>query len=121
MEESFNFLLFSPILGVKDDMSILFPQSFWLLICGSTQQNKYSFTSKSEKHLETRLHNIRALNPRPEKNLHIYKKVAKKEKVFKFKVSELVTSFSISSPGSLVFTIALMLMRVLSYQLTGNF
>ena len=90
---------------------------------------------KSEKHLETRLHSIRALNPRPEENFQFYKKFAKKKKVSEFKVSELVTSFSITSPKSLVFTIVLMTMRVffvvntigkardpgtLSYQLTDN-
>ena len=68
------------------------------------------------------------------KNLHIYKKLAKK-KFSKFKASELITSFSISSPGSLVFTIVLMTMRflfvvntigkardqvTLNYQLIGN-
>ena len=42
-----------------------------------------------EKHLETRLHSIRALNPRPVENLQLYKMLAKK-KVFEFKVSELV-------------------------------
>ena len=61
---------------------------------------------------------------------------AGEKKVSGFKVSELVTPFSISSPGSLVFKIVLMTMRVffvvntvrkardpgtLSYQLTDNF
>ena len=89
---------------------------------------------KSEKHLERRLHSIRALNPRSKSNSHIYKKLVK-IRVSEFKVSELVTSFLISSPGSLVFTIVSMIMRALlvvstigktrgsgtlSYQLTGN-
>ena len=60
MDESFNFLLFWCVLGVKNGMPIPFPGTFWLLICGSTWQNKSFFTSKSEKHLETRLHSIRA-------------------------------------------------------------
>ena len=57
------------------------------------------------------------------------------KKVSEFKISELVTSFSISSPESLVFTIVLMTMKVflgvntigktrdpgaLTYHLTGN-
>ena len=73
------------------------------------------------------------MSPRPEKNLQLYKKLAKKD--FKSKVSELVTSFSISSPGYLVFMIVLMTITVffvvniigkakdpatLSYHLTGN-
>ena len=60
---------------------------------------------------------------------------AGEKKVSEFKVSEMVTSFSISSPVSLVFMIVLMTMRVyfvvntigktrnsgtLSCQLTGN-
>ena len=32
-----------------------------------------------EKHLETRLHSIRALNPRLEENLQFYKMLAKKK------------------------------------------
>ena len=60
MDESFNFSLFSRVLGVKNGMPIPFPRRFWLLICGSTRQNKYFFISKSEKHLETRLRSIRA-------------------------------------------------------------
>ena len=81
-----------------------------------------------------RLHSICALNPRPEENLQLYKKLEKKIG-FKLKVPELVTSFSISYPGSLVFTIVLMAVRVFfvfntigkargpgtsSYQLAGN-
>ena len=42
------------------------------------RQNNYFFISKSEKHLATRLHSIRALNPRPEENLQLYKKLVKK-------------------------------------------
>ena len=60
MDESFNFSLFWRILGVKNGMLIPFPRRFWLLICGSTRQNKYLFISKSEKHVETRLYSIRA-------------------------------------------------------------
>ena len=59
MDETFNFSLFWCVLGVKNGMPIPFPRSFWLLICGSTRQNKYFFISKSEKHLETRLHSTR--------------------------------------------------------------
>ena len=64
-----------------------------------------------------RLHSIRALNPRPEENLQLYNKLAKK----RIQVSELVTSFSISSPGPLVFKIVLMTMRVIFVvKTTGN-
>ena len=70
----------------------------------------YFFIRKSEKHLETRLRSFCALNLRPEENLQLYKKLAKK--VSEIKVSELVTLFSISSPGSLVFTIVLMATKI---------
>ena len=64
VDDSFNFLLFWRVLGVKNDKPVPFPRSFWLLICGSTRQNKYFFISKSEKHLETRLYSIRAYSMR---------------------------------------------------------
>ena len=60
VDDCFNFSLFWRVLGVKNGMPIPFPRSFWLLICWSTRQNKYFSISKSEKHLETRLHSIRA-------------------------------------------------------------
>ena len=134
MDESFNFLLFSHVLGVKNGMPILFPRNFWLLICGSTRQIKYFFISKSEKHLETRLHRPKTIKSKTKEKLACLQKACEK-KVFEFKVSELFTSFLISSPESLVFTIVLMTMRVffvvnttrkardpgiLSYQLTGS-
>ena len=108
MDESFNFSLFSRVLGVKNGMPIPFPRSFWLLICGSMRQNKYFFMSKSEKHLETRLHDIRAYLIR--KTCVFTRSLQKK--VSEFNVSELVTSFSISSTGPLVFSMVLMTMRV---------
>ena len=37
---------------------------FGYLICGSMRQKKQSYISKSEKHLETRLHSVCALNSR---------------------------------------------------------
>ena len=86
---------------------------------------------KREKLLETRLHSI---------GVYLMSKTciftrSLRKKVSEIKVSELATSFSISSPGSLVFTIVLMTMRVFfavntiekardsrtsNYQLTGN-
>ena len=119
------------VLGIKNGIPIPFPRSFWLLICGSTRQNKYFFISKSEKHLETRLHSIHAYLMR---KTCIFTRNLRK-KVSECKVSELFTSFSISSSVSLVFMIVLMTMRfffvvntigkardpgTLSYQLTGN-
>ena len=130
-EWKFQFLVILNVLGVKNGMPIPFPRSFWLLICGSMRQNKYFFMSKSEKHLETRLHDIRAYLMR--KTCVFTRSLQKK--VSEFNVSELVTSFSISSTGPLVFSMVLMTMRVffvvntigkardagtLNYQLTGN-
>ena len=60
LDQSFNFSLFWRVLGVTNGILIPFPRSFWLMICGSTRQNKYFLISKNEKHLETRLHSIRA-------------------------------------------------------------
>ena len=66
--------------------------------------------------------------------MQLYKKLTQKN-ISEFKVSELVTSFSISYLGSLVFTMVLMTMRVFSvvnntgkardsgtssYQMAGN-
>ena len=83
MDKSFNFSLFSRVLRVKNSMPIRLPRSFWLYDMWKCM------TKNHEKHLETRLHSIRALNPRPVENLQLYKMLAKK-KVFEFKVSELV-------------------------------
>ena len=131
MDESFNFSLFWYVPGVKNGKPIPFPRSFWLLICGSMRQNKYFFISNSQKHLETRLYSIRAYLMR---KTCIFTRSLRK-KGFRIKVSELVTSFSISSPRSLALTIVLT-MRVFfvvntigkardpetsNYQLTGNF
>ena len=58
-----------------------------------------SYQKVKKKNMETRLHSIRALNPRPEENLQLYKKLAKKD--FWIQVSELVASFSVSSQGFL--------------------
>ena len=77
VDESFNFSLFSCVLRVENSMPMSSTWSFWLDMW-SARQNKNVFISKSEKHMETRLHSIRALNPRPEENLQLYKKLAKK-------------------------------------------
>ena len=77
LDESFNFSLFSRVLRVKNSVPIRFPWSFWLDMwkCTTKQERLHI---KSEKHLEARLHSICALNPRPEENLQLYKKLAKK-------------------------------------------
>ena len=77
VDESFNFSLFSRVLRVKNSMPIPFPWSFWLVMWKCTTKQE-CFHIKNEKHLETRLHSIRALNPRPDENLQLYKKLAKK-------------------------------------------
>ena len=78
LDDSFDLSFFSHLLSLKKSMLISFPEVFGQLICGSTRQNTYFFTSKSGKLLETRLHIIRALNPRPEENFQNYKKLARK-------------------------------------------
>ena len=64
-----------------------------------TRTFSYQKVKKKKKNMETRLNSIRALNPRPEENLQLYKKLVKKD--FWIQVSELVASFSVSSPGFL--------------------
>ena len=78
VDESFNFSLVSRVLGVKSGMPIPFPRSFWLVDMWKYATKQVLLHIKSEKHVEARLHSIPALNPRPNKNLHIYKKLAKK-------------------------------------------
>ena len=134
VDESFNFSLFSRVLRVKNSILISFPRSFWLV-------NMWKYVTK-----QVFLHTIKVKNIWKEITQHscIKSKTRRKlatmqeacqKKVSEFKVSGLVTSFPILFPGSLVFTIALMTVRVffvvntirkarnlgtLSYQLTSN-
>ena len=74
-------------------------------------QNKYLFISKCGKPLKTRLHIIRQIKSKTRRKLENLRKTCEK-RVSEFKISELITSFSTSSPGSLAFTILLMTTRV---------
>ena len=110
MNVSFNFSLFSCLLSVKDSLLISFPEVFGYMTCESKRQNKYLFISKSGNPIETRLNIIRALNPRQKKTWKFTKSL--RENGSEFKISELITSFSTSPPGSLAFVILLMTTRV---------
>ena len=74
-------------------------------------QNKYLFIAKCGKPLKTRLHIIRKIKSKTRRKLENLRKACEK-RVSEFKISELITSFSTSSPGSLAFTILLMTTRV---------
>ena len=100
MDESFNFSLFLLVLKVKNSMPIPFPWRFWL--------DMWKCTTKQEH-----LHIKKWKTPGNEISQHscikcksrgklVTLQEAGKKKVSGFKVSELVTSFSISSRGSLV-------------------
>ena len=74
-------------------------------------QNKYLFISKCGKPLKTRLHIIREIKSKTRRKLENLRKACEK-RVSEFKISELITSFSTISPGSLAFMILLMMTRV---------
>ena len=74
-------------------------------------QNKDLFISKCGKSLKTRLHIIRAIKSKKRRKLENLRKACEK-RISKFKISELITSFSTSYPGSLALAILLMTTRV---------
>ena len=136
LDESFNFSLFSRVLRVKNNMPILFPQSFWLVDMKKYATKQVLFQIKKQKTSGNQITQHSCIKSKTRGKLATLQEACEK-KVSESKVSELVTLFSISSPGSLVFTIVLMIMRVLfvvntfrkardpgfrplSYQLTGN-
>ena len=64
---------------------------FLLVMWTCTTKQECLHIKNWKKHLEARLHCIRALNPRPEENLQLYKKLAKKRFLkSKFWISHLI-------------------------------
>ena len=131
VDKSFDFSLFSRVLRVKSSMPILLPRSFWLVDMWK-YVTKFSYQKLKNTWNEITQHSC--IKSKTRGKLATLQEACEK-KVSEFKVSELVTSFSISSPGSLVFTIVLMTLRVffvvntigkardpetLDYQLTEN-
>ena len=78
VDGSFNFSLFSWVLRVKNSMPIPVPLKFLARYVEVHDKTRMSSYKKIEKHLETRFHSIRKLNPKPTENLQLYKKLAKK-------------------------------------------
>ena len=77
-------------------------------------QNKYLFISKCgkiSKPLKTRLHIIPEIKSKTRRKLENLRKACKR-RFSKFKISQLITSFSTSSPGFLAFTMLLMTTKV---------
>ena len=136
MDESFNFSLFSRVLRVKNSMPIPFPWRFCLVNMWKYATKQVLLHIKKWKTSENEITQHLCIKSKTRGKLATLQEACEK-KVSEFKISELVTSFSMSSPGSLVFTIVLKAMRVffvvntirkardlgfrpLRYQLTGN-
>ena len=109
--KSFNFPLFSLVLRVKDCMPILLPRSFWLVDMWRYATIQLLLHIKEWKTSGNEITQHSCIKSKARGKLATLQKACEK-KVCKFKVSESVTSFSISYPASLVFTIVLMTMKV---------
>ena len=135
LDESFNFPLLSCVLRVKNSMTIPFPGRFWLVDMWkyATKQKLLHIKKGNASGNEITQHSC--IKSKTRGKLASLQETCKR-KVSEFRISKLVTSFSISSPKSLVFTTALMTMRIffvitnigkardpatLCYQLTDNF
>ena len=130
----FQFLAILRVRRVKNCMSIPFPRSFWLVDMWKYGTKHELLHIKNWKISENKITKHSCIKSKTKGKLATLQEACE-IKVSEFKVSELGTSFSISSLGSLVFTTVLMTMRVffvfntienardpatLSYQLTAN-